>query len=92
MPNGWTKVETPEELKRLLDDPPAFRAKADELVDQAGAILGHTYFEKEGGPAYILSHVPSHNADQTFENLDKEIGPTTRLQGVEELVRRLTAM
>ena len=92
MPNGWTKVGTPEELRRLLDDPPAFRAKADELVDQAGAILGHIYFEKEGGPAYILTHVPSRNADQTFENLDKEIGPTMRLHGVEELVRRQTAM
>jgi hypothetical protein len=91
MPNGWTKVGTPEELKRLLDDPHAFRAKADELVDRAGAILGHIYFEKDGGPAFILTHVPSHNADETFENLDKEIGPTTRLYGVEELDRRRTA-
>jgi hypothetical protein len=87
MPNGWTRVGTPDELKALLRKPAEFRTKADELVDEAGAVVGHIFFAEDRSAAYILSHVPSDDADEIFEKLDEKIGPTERLYDAEELQR-----
>jgi hypothetical protein len=85
MPHGWTRVNTPEELEKRLDDPRAFAEKATELVEQAGAVIGHIFWEQPGGPAYILTHVPGRNAEEIFERLDDAIGRTDRYYDGEEL-------
>ena len=87
MPNGWTRIGTPEELKRLLPKPAEFRTRVDELVEEAGAIVGHLYFKPDKSAAFVLTHVPPANADAVFQQLDAKLGPTKRIYSVEEVER-----
>ena len=87
MPNGWTRVGTPAQLRALLDRPTQFEAKANQLVEESGAVVGHIFWDAPGGPAYILTHVPAVNADEVFRALDRNIGRTQRLYNTEEAKR-----
>jgi hypothetical protein len=87
MPNGWTRVGTPEELKALLNKPQQFAAKAEELVSEAGAEVVDIFWVAERPrSARILTRVPGVNADEVFARLDEAIGPTRRLYNTEELL------
>jgi hypothetical protein len=89
MPHGWTRVASPEELKKLLGKPEMFERKASELVEEAGAVLEHIFWEESGKVAYIVSCVPAKNADAIFKALNARIGRTKRVYDGEELRRAL---
>jgi len=77
MPIGWTSVAgTPDELQGLLTDPHGFALKVEQLVAEAGASVGHIFWEARGGPAYILTHIPKANAADILGQLNEKIGPT----------------
>ena len=87
MPVGWTRVGTPDDLRELLSNPDAFEARVDEIVADAGAVVTHVYWLGPGGPAYVVSAVPVHDADEIFARLEDSLGPTDRLQSLQELKR-----
>jgi hypothetical protein len=88
MPNGWTIVGTPEELTDLLDDPRRFAERVEMLVADAGAVVGHIFWEADPRSARVLTHVPLGNANEVFEGLETSLGPTKRLYNTEEEIRR----
>lgn len=57
MPTGWTTISvTPPDLKRLLDKPLEFEAEVKRRLQGKGAAFRGVYFEKLGGPVYVLYH------------------------------------
>jgi hypothetical protein len=54
MPLVWTVLATPDDLKRLLAHPKQFEAEINRRVKPTGASVVGIYFEKIGGPAYVL--------------------------------------
>src|ERR671930_404622 len=87
MPYGWTRVATPDELRALLKDRHKFEAKADQLVQGAGATIGHVYWEGRGAAAYILTNIPAQNTEKIHADLERAIGPTEVLYNTEEIIR-----
>jgi hypothetical protein len=87
MPYGWTRVATPEELRALLSDRHKFKARADELVERAGATIGHVYWDRRGAAACILTNIPAQNTEKIHADLEQAIGPTELLYNTEEIIR-----
>jgi hypothetical protein len=97
MPNGWTIVGTPDELRDLFESPHRFGKEIEKRVAAAGAGVDHIFWN-ESDPtadppvprtAYVLTKVPKHDANAVFDRLDEQLGPTTRLYDeFEEIERR----
>jgi hypothetical protein len=81
MPTGWTRVGTPDDLRELLDKPEEFKREVHKRVARAGAGLHEVYFEKRGGPAYILTLIPGsrRGAEAIVEKLKKGLGDDTEV-------------
>jgi hypothetical protein len=81
MPTGWTRVGTPDDLRRLLDRPDEFKRAVQTRVADAGAGLHEVYFEQRGGPAYLLITIPGFPGDagRFVEKLKEELGSDVKL-------------
>ena len=91
MPTGWTRISNPQGPQQLVDalgDPNEFRKGIHELVTDAGAGLDEVFYERRGGPAWVLIHVPGKGdeAQAVFDRLEEALGPLEKkLYTVEEL-------
>jgi hypothetical protein len=81
MPNGWTRVSTPEDLQELLERPNEFKREVQGRVARSGAALQEIYFERSGRPAYVLVAIPGSvdDAGPIVEKLEKELGSEVQL-------------
>lgn len=91
MPTGWTRISNPhgqQEFVDLLGDPNELRRSVHKAVTDAGAGLDEIFYERRGGPAWVLTHVPGsgEHADAIFERLEEALGSLDkRLYTAEEL-------
>jgi hypothetical protein len=71
MPNGWTRVGTPDDLRELLYKPEQFKDEVQKRVAGAGAGLHEVYFEPDGDYAYVLTVIPgfAEDADRIVDRL-----------------------
>jgi hypothetical protein len=71
MPNGWTRVGTPDDLRELLDTPDQFKREVQKRVAGAGAGLHDVYFDQGGEYAYVLTVIPgfAKDADRIVDRL-----------------------
>lgn len=63
MPNGWTRIGTPEKYEALFSDPRALKKQIQRDVTRSGAALDEVFFDASGRPAYALIHFPGTPAD-----------------------------
>jgi hypothetical protein len=89
MPNGWTRIGTPEKYETLFGNPQALKKAIQRDVASNGAALDEVYFEQSGRPAYALIHFPGTptDLDTMSERLKEGLGVSEMLTllTVEEL-------
>ena len=80
MPNGWTRIGTPQDMQQVIDDPDALSDLVEDKIEACGGKFLNLFQDRHDRRQYVFFEVPDHDSDRIFDCIDQELGsPAKRL-------------